>query len=353
MYPVARGSRRQDGFHGSDNPFEMMNSQMSMLSSQMDRMMNGMIQPGGGFGGGFGGGGFESMMGGAGGGGMSYSSCSYSCSSGGPGGRTVTYSSSSHGVQRPGEDMVRESHRNYQDSSGRERIGVSRTIGNRGRSIVAERNPDGTEVRTDNVLNVADGTTFDREWSQNRTSQHVTQAHTQARTQARGLPMGSLMGGGSFHGGGAPMLRHAEPMPTQTREDREAARQGHAMYQQQREKMLADARAQRQQQERQPSNRSQPSNRGQVGPRNLTTRTPSRPMLSHFPAPKPPQQLPARPLLSLPSALSHACPPDSTQPQQLEYRQPAHSRARGGGGGDDVQYASRLAQQEARRAGLY
>ena len=66
MYPVARGSRRQDGFHGSDNPFEMMNSQMSMLSSQMDRMMNGMIQPGGGFGGGFGGGGFESMMGGAG-----------------------------------------------------------------------------------------------------------------------------------------------------------------------------------------------------------------------------------------------------------------------------------------------
>ena len=35
-----------------------------------------------------------------------------------------------------------------------------------------------------------------------------------------------------------------------------------------------------------------------------------------------------------------------------DYRQPSQSRARGGGG-DDVHYASRLAQQEARRAGLY
>ena len=284
MYPIARGGgRRQDGFQ-RDNPFEMMNSQMSMLSSQMDRMMNGMTgPPGGGFGGsmmGGGFGGFDSMMGGGGGGGggMSFSSCSYSCSSGGPGGRTVTYSSSSHGVQRPGEDMVRESHRNYQDSSGRERIGVSRTIGNRGRSIVAERNPDGTEVRTDNVLNVADGTTFDREWSQNRTSQHVTQAHTQARTQVRGQPMGSLHGGGgSLLGGGAPMLRHAEPMPTQTREDREAARQGHALYNQQRDKMIADARAQSQQQERQPSNRGQSSNRNQVA-----LAAPSAPILFAF-----------------------------------------------------------------------
>merc|ERR1719498_1791761 len=98
-----------------------------------------------------------SMMGGGGGGGsFSCSSCCYS-SSGGPGGRSVEYSSSSHGIQRPGQEMVQETQSNYRDSSGAEKIGVSRHIGQRGRQVVAERGADGNETRTNNLINVSDG----------------------------------------------------------------------------------------------------------------------------------------------------------------------------------------------------
>merc|ERR1719247_2291499 len=129
-------------------------------------------------------------MGGMGGmgGGSSYScsSCCYSSSSSGPGGQpqVVQYSSSSHGMQRPGEEMVSETHRNYRDSGGQEKIGVSRRIGDRGRSFVAERNADGTEQRTDNLINVRDGTSFDSEWRGNSAATHINEARTQqGRTQ--------------------------------------------------------------------------------------------------------------------------------------------------------------------------
>merc|ERR1719313_318439 len=108
-----------------------------------------------------------SMMGGS-GGGSSYScsSCCYSSSSSGYGGQphVVQYSSSSHGMQRPGEEMVSETHRNYRDSTGTEKLGVSRRIGDRGRSVTAERFANGTEERRDNLINIQDGTAFDAEW---------------------------------------------------------------------------------------------------------------------------------------------------------------------------------------------
>merc|ERR1719217_1441712 len=120
------------------------------------------------------------MRGGGGGGGSSYScsSCCYSSSSSGPGGQpqVVQYSSSSHGMQRPGEEMVSETHRNYRNSSGQEKIGVSRRIGDRGRSVTAERGADGREERRDNLFNVEDGSSFDREWRGNNTATAINQA---------------------------------------------------------------------------------------------------------------------------------------------------------------------------------
>ena len=101
-----------------------MHSQMGQMLGQMDRMTSGF---GGGFGGGFGA--FD--LGAGGGGSYSYSSSCCSYSSSGPNGQSVQYSQSSHGVQRPGEEAVHETHRNYNDSAGNERIGVSRTIGQR------------------------------------------------------------------------------------------------------------------------------------------------------------------------------------------------------------------------------
>ncbi|KAL1520844.1 hypothetical protein AB1Y20_022405 [Prymnesium parvum] len=307
MYPIAHlPGRSEGGWHEGGNPFDLRDSPLSLLTSHMDSMMNGMMGPsllaGRGFsrGSAFGGGRPSPTLGAAGGGAVSFSSCSYSCSSG-PGGRSVQYSSSSHGVQRPGEEMVHETHRNYMDSSGHEKIGVSRGIGNRGRSIVAERKPDGSEERTDNLLNVSDGTSFDREWSANATSQHVTQAHTLARSQLH-RPT-SLLGGGVA-------ARSFAPQPAQTSADRAAARQGHNIYNQQRERLLADARAQRQQLERQSQARPPSHGKPQVNP-----------------------------------------------PPQLGYRPPSASRSCRGsaasGDGNDAHYASRLAQREARRAGLY
>ena len=125
-----RGGRRQQA--PSNNPFEMMNSMMRQMDSNFNEMRSSMIgHPGAAFGG-------PSMMMGSmgnGGGGSSYScsSCCYSSSSSSNGGQphVVQYSSSSHGIQRPGEEMVQETHRNYRDSSGVEKLGVSRRIGER------------------------------------------------------------------------------------------------------------------------------------------------------------------------------------------------------------------------------
>ncbi|KAL3921091.1 MAG: hypothetical protein SGPRY_005020 [Prymnesium sp.] len=310
MYPIGPRGNRQDGMQdfGFGSPFGMMNAHNSMFA-QMDQMMNSMMGPGmlSAFPPGRSlGDPLQSMMG-TGAGGASYSSCSFSCSSG-PG-HSVQYSSSSHGVQRPGEEMVHETRRNYQDSSGTEKLGVTRGIGNRGRSIVAERMPDGTETRTDNLLNVTDGTSFDREWGSNAVSQHVTHAHTQARTQLRGAPVSSL-------GGGMQSLPPARP--TQSNADRLAARKGHELYAQQKERLLADARAQRQPQ---PDTRAQRQRQPQEPAQTLRSRQQVGP--------------------SAPSSLLSCT--------MLDHRPLSRSCSNSG----DAQVASRLAQREARRAGLY
>ena len=186
--------------------------------------------------------------------------------------------------------MVRETHRNYRDSSGQESLGVSRHIGDRGRSVVAERAVDGRETPTNNQINIEDGTAFDREWRSNAGANAVTQARMHSRTAATAL------------GGPATAFALAAPPPTrphQTESDRAAAREAHRQYEQQREKLIADARRQRE---------------GQ------TTA--------------------AVPALTLAGVASgHG-------------RHPSSSRTSGTRGGDEA-LASRLAQQEARRAGLY
>ena len=179
--PRGGGDRRvsQHGGRGGADPFQMMNSMMGggMLGGGM---MGGMM------------GDMGSMMGGGGGGGSyscSSSSCCYSSSSGAGGQpHTVQYSSSSHGVQRPGEDLVHETHRQYRDSSGTEKLGVSRRIGDRGRSVTAVRDANGMEERRDNLINVQDGASFDSEWRGNATATHINQARSQMpqmRSQAQ------------------------------------------------------------------------------------------------------------------------------------------------------------------------
>lgn len=94
---------------------------------------------------------------------ISYSSSQYSCT-GGPNGQSVQYSSTTRGSTLSNGQRVAETQRNYRDSSGYEKIGISRTLGDRGRNLVRDRAADGTERRTDNVKNVDDVRAFEEEW---------------------------------------------------------------------------------------------------------------------------------------------------------------------------------------------
>ena len=306
-----RGGQRRShggGGGGGGNPFEMMNGMMRQMDAtfggdmRASSMMRGDMSMG------------PSMMMssmGNGGSSSSYSSssCCYSSSSSSNGGQphVVQYSSSSQGVQRPGEEMVQETHRNYRDSTGVEKLGVSRRIGERGRSVVAERAGDGREVRTDNLIGVQDGTAFDQEWRGNSTATAINQARTQQRTAAAPsaiqgghptamLGMASGVGGGMGLLGGPPsMFQEAPRHPEMTNADRRAAREGAARHEADKQRIIAEARAQR------------------GGP--------------------------------------------SQAPAQLGYHEQQHAApARGGSRRPDPRdsaLASRLAQQEARRAGMY
>eukprot|EP00967_Tisochrysis_lutea_P104779 scaffold159293_cov36-Tisochrysis_lutea.AAC.1 len=94
----------------------------------------------------------------------SFVSCCSSYSCGGPGGHSISYSSTSRGYHAPGQEVVTETQRQYRDSSGFEKHGVARSVGNRGRSILTERSGDGAERCTDKLFNVDDAEEFDEVW---------------------------------------------------------------------------------------------------------------------------------------------------------------------------------------------
>ena len=125
------------------------------------------------------------------------------------------------------------------------------------------------EERRDNLINVQDGASFDSEWRGNATATHINQARSQM-PQMRSQAQPGL--------GFVPQSTQPRHLQQITTEERDAARAAGRAHEQQRERMLADARAQRE-----------------------------------------------------------------------GVRQAAPTR----GGGSDAQLASRLAQQEARRAGMY
>jgi hypothetical protein len=173
----SRGSRGGDRSRGGGNPFDMMESHMGQMMQQMDRAFGGSDMRA------MTGGGGDSMCGGSMGGGGGSSSSSYSCSSccysssSSNGGQphVVQYSSSSHGVQRPGEEFVSETHRNYSDSTGQERLGVSRRIGDRCEPITPNEPSPEPAARTHRPRRV-----LTRAWV--------------SRSLARRAPQGSLRG---------------------------------------------------------------------------------------------------------------------------------------------------------------
>lgn len=75
------------------------------------------------------------------------------------------YTAQSRGVH-DGRHAVTETKRSYRDSTGRERHGVARTVGDRGRRVTRERDGSSGEERCeDRLLATEDGDGFDRDWS--------------------------------------------------------------------------------------------------------------------------------------------------------------------------------------------
>lgn len=189
-------------------------------------------------------------------GGCMGTSCSTSCcssySSTGRDGSSVTFSSTSHGVYAPGQAPVVETQRTYRDSSGAEKIGVSRTIGHHGRALLAERNADGSEKRTHQLLNVEDGTEFDAAWRRHPAAASIGRSRTAAaplssgprltsaspRTAERHGPLANGQSASDFDRGRGQAVH-------QTARDRAAAHAGRMAYEQQRDRMIDEARRQR------------------------------------------------------------------------------------------------------------
>ena len=100
-----------------------------------------------------------------------YTSSSYAYSYRGPGGPDgdashFEYTAQSRGVAGPRVETVTETKRSYKDSNGRERHGVSRTVGDRGRRVTRERDGvSGEERCEDRLLATEDGDAFDRDWA--------------------------------------------------------------------------------------------------------------------------------------------------------------------------------------------
>jgi len=100
-----------------------------------------------------------------------YASSSYAYGYRGPGGPDgdashFEYTAQSRGVAGPRVETVTETKRSYEDSDGRERHGVSRTVGDRGRRVTRERDGvSGEERCEDRLLATEDGDAFDRDWA--------------------------------------------------------------------------------------------------------------------------------------------------------------------------------------------
>ena len=178
-------------------------------------------------------------------------------------GRAATYSSRTTSIRRPGDAApVTEQRSAYRDSSGVEKVGLGRSIGQRGRSIVAERAANGTEQRIDTLFHVETGTEFDDEWEANDTAADLERLMAQGHGglhggMSLGLPFGGGMSlglpfGGLLDGfGGGSLASSMLPTPgagldaTLDSSTRRTVQRGRREYEMQRDRMIADARRQR------------------------------------------------------------------------------------------------------------
>ena len=142
--------------------------------------------------------------------------------------------------QRQGRTLVSETHRTYTNSFGYERVGISRTLGEQGRSLMRERWSNGTERTTQKfggTLQSSQAEAFDNTWQDVAMTHHLDQVPflkgSSVRQQIRHNTRNERREG----------RRHEE--------EREIARRGRDMFNQHTENIIRQAREQQRQQQRQ------------------------------------------------------------------------------------------------------
>ena len=90
------------------------------------------------------------------------------------------YESFSRGIRAEGRGgldkvLVSETHRSYQDSTGLQRLGLARTLGDQGRSLTRERLASGEERSYHNYsrLEASEAEAFDRTWQEAATTNEL------------------------------------------------------------------------------------------------------------------------------------------------------------------------------------
>mmetsp|Transcript_20029 Transcript_20029/g.27731 ORF Transcript_20029/g.27731 Transcript_20029/m.27731 type:complete len:235 (+) Transcript_20029:240-944(+) len=221
-----------NGFQNFDRAFEDMSQQMAQMDRQMSQQFNSILGNdffGANSGGNAGVSDMRSLMRipdlssmSTNGGSKSFVSSFSSVTKRGADGKpqTVQYTSSSRKAALPGMEEVSETQRNYRDSSGFEKSGVARTVGNRGRNVVRERDPSGEERTSDNLLGITDGAAFDQEWQ--RAGRRLAGAPSLGHNQMRGR----LDGGAGMNRLDAPAMNRPTSQYPASLQDRRVPRHG-------------------------------------------------------------------------------------------------------------------------------
>ena len=160
------------------------------------------------------------------------------------------YESFSRGIRAEGRGglhkvLISETHRTYQDSTGLERLGLARTLGDQGRSLTRERLASGEERSYHNYsrLEASEAEAFDRTWQEAATTNELDRVRF-LKGPSRGRAL------------------HQRPRGAATEEERAIARRGRQMFDEHTAQLVRRAR-----ELGQPGVAHSPQNMGGRGPR--------------------------------------------------------------------------------------
>mmetsp|Transcript_30621 Transcript_30621/g.65581 ORF Transcript_30621/g.65581 Transcript_30621/m.65581 type:complete len:232 (+) Transcript_30621:171-866(+) len=146
-------------------------------------------------------------------------------------GANCEYESFSRGIRGQGSErsLISETHRTYSDSSGYERVGLARTLADKGHSITRERFSNGEErsSQTFRSISASQAADFDGQW--------------QSQALSSRLDRIDFLKGSTLR----QQIQHQQSRAAASREERDIARRGRAMFDRHTEQVMREARGYR------------------------------------------------------------------------------------------------------------